>query len=318
MKKIEELIQDFKLPSWLEVRGYQKEAFNFWKAAKGKGILEMATGTGKTITALYIIYELNKIEKTKNEEAIQLRNRITKIETQLRDFSVQKGSLNRMIESQKNDIDKCSRKIKTIESDNVQIKILSERIKFCENLIEKIEEILDLKKKSIRNKLQKKIKEIYDKVTRKGYKIVLNDEFLISIIDPLTNGTVPVSTGEQKIATLCFIGALADVAREIHNKKSDIKDGRIYPIVLDSPFGDLDEEHKMAMSKLLPTLADQIILLASNSQYSDNVKNQIYSKVGKNYVLHNKNPKKDDVKFESTDILTKINEKWRKLDGNNL
>lgn len=66
------IIEPFTLPEWLEVRDYQKEAFKAWKKARGKGILEMATGTGKTITALYILSELNKTAKIKKTKTIFL------------------------------------------------------------------------------------------------------------------------------------------------------------------------------------------------------------------------------------------------------
>lgn len=39
-------------PSGLEIRGYQRDAMAAWFRARGCGVFEMATGTGKTITAL--------------------------------------------------------------------------------------------------------------------------------------------------------------------------------------------------------------------------------------------------------------------------
>jgi DNA phosphorothioation system restriction enzyme len=41
-------------PDTLEIRPYQREAMTAWFAARGGGVLEMATGTGKTIVALAI------------------------------------------------------------------------------------------------------------------------------------------------------------------------------------------------------------------------------------------------------------------------
>ena len=49
-----------KVPNWLDVRPYQQEALDAWSGNKGRGILEMATGTGKTITALTIMTNLYK------------------------------------------------------------------------------------------------------------------------------------------------------------------------------------------------------------------------------------------------------------------
>lgn len=41
-----------RIPSWLNLRYYQREAIASWLENDGLGILEMATGTGKTLTAL--------------------------------------------------------------------------------------------------------------------------------------------------------------------------------------------------------------------------------------------------------------------------
>ncbi|NES05290.1 MAG: DNA phosphorothioation system restriction enzyme [Okeania sp. SIO2F4] len=47
-----------RIPSHLKLRPYQQQAVNNWFANRGRGILKMATGTGKTITALAIATEL--------------------------------------------------------------------------------------------------------------------------------------------------------------------------------------------------------------------------------------------------------------------
>jgi len=47
-----------KLPKWLELRDYQKEAIESWRKNEFNGLFNMATGTGKTITALSATVEL--------------------------------------------------------------------------------------------------------------------------------------------------------------------------------------------------------------------------------------------------------------------
>ena len=47
-----------RMPSHLTLRPYQEQAINNWFANRGRGILKMATGTGKTITALAIATQL--------------------------------------------------------------------------------------------------------------------------------------------------------------------------------------------------------------------------------------------------------------------
>lgn len=47
-----------KIPQWMEIREYQREAINQWKKQKYRGIFDMATGTGKTYTGLAAICRL--------------------------------------------------------------------------------------------------------------------------------------------------------------------------------------------------------------------------------------------------------------------
>lgn len=49
-------------PSWLEARPYQKEAISVWMHNRGQGILNMATGTGKTVTSLLASSELAELQ----------------------------------------------------------------------------------------------------------------------------------------------------------------------------------------------------------------------------------------------------------------
>lgn len=49
-----------RIPSYLQLRPYQQQAVNNWFANNGRGTLKMATGSGKTITALFITCELYK------------------------------------------------------------------------------------------------------------------------------------------------------------------------------------------------------------------------------------------------------------------
>ncbi|TAF03127.1 MAG: DNA phosphorothioation system restriction enzyme [Nostocales cyanobacterium] len=49
-----------KMPLSLQLRGYQRQAITSWFANHGRGTLKMATGSGKTITALAIACELQQ------------------------------------------------------------------------------------------------------------------------------------------------------------------------------------------------------------------------------------------------------------------
>ena len=50
----------FKPPAWLDLHDYQNEAIKEWAKNGGRGILAMATGSGKTLTALSLAYRVAK------------------------------------------------------------------------------------------------------------------------------------------------------------------------------------------------------------------------------------------------------------------
>ena len=52
------MINQPHIPNFIEIREYQKDAMHSWLSAKGQGILEMATGSGKTITGICAIVKL--------------------------------------------------------------------------------------------------------------------------------------------------------------------------------------------------------------------------------------------------------------------
>jgi DNA phosphorothioation system restriction enzyme len=59
-----------KAPKDLEIRDYQREAVEKWFAANGRGLLRMATGTGKTLTALALVTQLYRALQKENRRLV--------------------------------------------------------------------------------------------------------------------------------------------------------------------------------------------------------------------------------------------------------
>lgn len=141
----------------------------------------------------------------------------------------------------------------------------------------------------VRSRANTKVDETYSDVSTKEYKAEITDDFRLRVIDP-EHGTpleVDKSRGERQIASLSFIGSLVDIAREQYIDKDDAEyfTGGIYPIVMDSPFGALDSNHRSEVSQILPQLADQVIVLVTDTQWDGTVETEMRGKVGKEYTL---------------------------------
>lgn len=62
--------QRLSMPDWLEVRDYQRRAVEEWLKSRGRGILKMATGTGKTKTSMIAATQLASVLARREEPLI--------------------------------------------------------------------------------------------------------------------------------------------------------------------------------------------------------------------------------------------------------
>ncbi len=63
---------------------------------------------------------------------------------------------------------------------------------------------------------------------------------------------VAASTGENQILSLSFIASIIDKVREWSEKRKmmNVPDSSTFPIVMDSPFGSLDERSRRILLEL--------------------------------------------------------------------
>lgn len=90
-------------------------------------------------------------------------------------------------------------------------------------------------------------------------RIEIDEQFNVSVMDK-NNYVVhreDLSTGERLVVALSFILGLKQASE------------KIAPLVLDTFFAHLDEEHFGNIVKALPKFADQVILILTNLEYKN-------------------------------------------------
>ena len=70
-------------------------------------------------------------------------------------------------------------------------------------------------------------------------------------------------------------------------------DSSTFPIIMDSPFGSLDEIYRRQVAKSIPELANQLIVLVTKTQWRQEVEAEMNGYIGKEYVLIYYSPKED-------------------------
>lgn len=72
-----------------------------------------------------------------------------------------------------------------------------------------------------------------------------------------------------------------------------VSDSSTFPIVMDSPFGTLDEMYRRQIAKTIPNLANQLVVLVTKTQWRGEVAQEMANYIGREYILTYNSPKLD-------------------------
>jgi DNA sulfur modification protein DndD len=163
------------------------------------------------------------------------------------------------------------------------------QVNLVNEVLDTFREILELKTDEVRQRLDAKVKEVFSRIFIKSFTPELTDAFEL-LLKQADTGIAIRSTGENQVLGLSFVGAVSEVARQIHDRKADngeqiIGDGGIYPVVMDAPFGSLDRRYQEEVSESLPRLTSQIVALLSQSQSRGKVMENLQGAASRLYVL---------------------------------
>ena len=228
-----------------------------------------------------------------NDDKIKFNEQmLNKSEYNIKKISQQIGKL-------ETEIERIDKKIKDSEEALIRVKNKNEKAQKIRDKNKIATELYDLnisiKEAFIemtRQELDQEIKKVFSNFSRKEYRVPeLTKDFELKILNTINNTTEDniafLSTGEGQITSLSFIGALVNYARNKRNKNILISEftGGDYPIVMDSPFGNLDETHTANVASNIGKLASQIIIVVSDKQWSKEVEENIEHQVGKMYKM---------------------------------
>lgn len=86
---------------------------------------------------------------------------------------------------------------------------------------------------------------------------------------------IDLSAGEKQIFTQALFSAVTNVS------------GRIFPVVIDTPLGRLDEDHRLNLLRHLTERESQVILLSTNTEVVDEYLDAIRDRILKAYLIKN-------------------------------
>ena len=228
-------------------------------------------------------------ESLKGSEDVNVRG----LEAQLEAIEQITIELHREDENWTHGLDECAaeiaeatKQIKALKAKGKQQALIKRQMAAAEEARERLIEVRSRVDQKFRVVLEQKVREIFRQVSFKTQVPKLTETYELLLVESPQENLVAASTGENQILSLSFIGSIIERVRYWSKKHSLIGlDQSSFPIVMDSPFGTLDAHYRRQIAKLIPMLADQLVVLVTKTQWRGEVEAEMQPYIGREYLL---------------------------------
>jgi len=237
-----------------------------------------------------------KLRTFPSEDIQQLQKRFDETEAKIKEITLEKGANQQKIERLKLDIDAKVKQIAKYKLNEAKQILAQQRIAATQDAVERLKEAKNRLDAQFRSSLEQRVQEIFSQISFTPYIPKLSNKYELTLIENTAGyeATVAASTGENQILSLSFIGGIIGRVREwIQENALLAPDSSTFPVVMDSPFGSLDEIYRRQIAKTLPQLANQLVILVTKTQWRGEVEQEMIKHMGKEYVLVYNSPKLD-------------------------
>jgi DNA sulfur modification protein DndD len=280
----------------VQVDEMDKQVPEFWEELDRQQAI-MAQGRTELSQLETQLDDINKKLRTYPSEDIQhLQRRLDETEERIRESMLEKGANQQKIQSLKSEIELKIKQITKHQMNEAKQTLAQQRIAAALDAIERLTEVRSRLENQFRSSLEKRVQEIFTSISFTPYIPKLNEKYELTLVEnTLGEETiVAASTGENQILSLSFIGGIIDRVRDwIQENTLMGLDSSTFPIVMDSPFGSLDEIYRRQIAKILPRLANQLVVLVTKTQWRGEVAQEMQNYIGREYVLTYNSPKPD-------------------------
>ena len=278
------------------IKEIDQRASQFW---------ETVDDSQEEITALrqklnHLESELEEVKQQLREypdqQIKQLQQEADETEKSLENLFLEKGRNEIEIKQNTETIETLTKKLNQEKSKEEKQTLAQRRRETTEKAISCIKQLKADVEKRFRLTLEQKVQEIFRNISFTPYFPKLDENYELSLVEKTTEKTesVAASTGENQILSLSLIGGIMEQVRQWSANNTLIApDSSTFPMVMDSPFGSLDEVYRRQVAKALPKLANQLVVLVTKTQWRGEVEAEMNDVIGKQYILVYYSPKAD-------------------------
>ncbi len=250
-----------------------------------------------------------ELSEKEHEDVSNLESRRSELIQQITDYDQRIGRLKDQKERFDEKVKSLKEEISEAREENELAELARQRAQTAQYLHGHVSGLFEKYQNDVRQSVNDRVNETFQKIIAKAYYAEITEDYGLRILKDVggQESVVAKSTGERQIASLSFISSLVSLALERYESDEDAIyfKGGIYPMIMDSPFGALDPTYQKRVSRVLPEMGEQIIVLVTESQWSDEVAGEMSQVAGEQYYLEYHDPSVDDtVDYEYTQIVS--------------
>ncbi len=215
--------------------------------------------------------------KDSPEDISALEKKLEKYEADSKNNLLKIGSFTEKNESLEKKIKELKKQISMVRKEEKKLKFLSTKLDLAQQAADIISETYKVVANQMRQKIEVKTKEIFQQLAwKEGHfkDVQLDEDFNLEVIDRYDKTMkAELSAGERQVLSLSFITAMSRISEEEA------------PLVMDTPFGRLSEDHRNTITKHLPELADQLVFFVTDTELVGEARANVEPVVGAKYRL---------------------------------
>ncbi len=253
----------------------------------------------------------SQLSDDEQESIADLESRRSNLLGKIGEYEEKIRNLNSKIEELEDKREALEDEIAEAKEENEKAQLARKRAQAAAYLQSQISTLFRQYQDEVRQNVNDRVNEIFQDIIAKNYYAKISDDYTLQILkDVGETSEIPVaqSQGERQVASLSFIATLISLARERYESDEDATyfKGGIYPMIMDSPFGSLDPTYQERVSRMLPEMAQQVVVMVTQSQWSEAVANEMEHVAGERYYLDYHDPGEEPgTNYEYTDLVRK-------------
>lgn len=179
------------------------------------------------------------------------------------------------------------KELKKASSDSKSNELINKCIEYANAVYDATCKKISKSQKEIRENLQNSVDEIFCTMYHGNRRIEIDEDF--KVITLTDNNKLDNSTGIETVKNFAFVAGLLNlVKKHVINGDSEFSDeseiDEDYPLIMDAPFSNTDEEHIRNICSTLPLYCNQLFIVVIEKDYNV-AKDDLKNKIGKKYQI---------------------------------